>query len=116
MQRRSGGERQAGAGQQRGVLSHAPAEHDGRHAQDRQCAQASRAPGGQQRDDGESAGRREDDERQRPVGESVEQGRVGAADLQQRRERERSGDGTGEGGAPGEIPLEAVVPAATWPG
>ena len=38
--------------------------------QDRQCAQASRAPGGQQGDDGESAGRGEDDERQRPVGES----------------------------------------------
>ena len=35
MRRRSAGERQAGAGQQRGVLGHAPAEHDGRHAQHR---------------------------------------------------------------------------------
>ena len=54
---RCGGERQAGAGQQHGVLGHAPAEHDGRHAQDRQRAQALGAPGGQEDHDGESAGR-----------------------------------------------------------
>ena len=90
MRRRSAGEGQAGAGQQRGVLGHAPAEHDGRHSQDRQCAQASRAPGGQEYHDGESAARRDDDERQRPVGESVVEGWVGAADLKQRRQRERS--------------------------
>lgn len=73
---------------------------------------ALRAPGGQESEDGESAARSHDDERQGPVRKPVVESRVRAVDLCQRRERKRSGENAGHGGGLGGASPEAVIPAA----
>jgi len=75
------GERQAAAGQQAGELGHAPGPYNRCHPEYGRGAQAFRASGDQQGEDGQTAGRRDDDKRKRPVRESVVEGRGRVADL-----------------------------------